>query len=316
MRGFLASHPNIAIPEVGSNMWTYFYGQYGDLRRPENLESCLQAMLRYKHVRFLDPDPDRIRREFKEGNQTYASLFDLFLMHYAERRGKPRWGAQTGLIESYADHLFSSYPGVKVIHMVRDPRDRYQASLEKWPDGRGRAGGAVARWRYSLALAERNSRRYPDDYLVVRFESMVEDPEAVVRSVCAFIGEEFQPAMMDMGDAPKHRALLAEGSDPEAPDRLLSDRHVGRYRSSVSPAELAFIQLHAGRLMKTYGYAPEELKLPAGDWARFAVVDWPSQMARMFTWRAVEEVNQRFPAFFGRTPGKRMIIDEPVGVAL
>ena len=30
MRAFLVSHPNIAIPAVGSNMWTYFYGQFGD----------------------------------------------------------------------------------------------------------------------------------------------------------------------------------------------------------------------------------------------------------------------------------------------
>jgi hypothetical protein len=272
-------------------------------------------MLRYKHVRFLDPDPERIRREFNEGSQTYARLFELFLLHYAERRGKPRWGAQTGLIESYADHLFFSYPGVKVIHMVRDPRDRYQASLEKWPDGKGRAGGAAARWRYSVALAERNSRRYPDGYLVVRFESLVEDPEAVVRRVCAFVGEEFHPAMMAMGDAPKHRALLAEGSDPGAPDRILSDRHVGRYRSSVSPAELAFIQLHAGRLMRTYGYAPDKVNLPAGGWARFAITAWPNQMVRMLIWRGVEEVNQRLPGLFGRRPGKRMIIDEPVGAA-
>ena len=36
LSGFLASHSNIAIPSVGSNMWTYFYGQYGDLGQPEN----------------------------------------------------------------------------------------------------------------------------------------------------------------------------------------------------------------------------------------------------------------------------------------
>ena len=37
MRAFLASHPRIAIPAVGSNMWTYFYGQYGDSRKEGQL---------------------------------------------------------------------------------------------------------------------------------------------------------------------------------------------------------------------------------------------------------------------------------------
>ena len=36
LRAFLVSHPNISIPAVGSNMWTYFYGQFGDLSDPEN----------------------------------------------------------------------------------------------------------------------------------------------------------------------------------------------------------------------------------------------------------------------------------------
>ena len=96
MRAFLASHPNIAIPAVGSNMETYFYGRFGDLGKAENLERCLAAMLRYKHVRFLDPDADRIRREFRQGPPTYARLFSLFLIHLAEREGKPRWGRRPG----------------------------------------------------------------------------------------------------------------------------------------------------------------------------------------------------------------------------
>ena len=68
---------------------------------------------------------------------TYARLFDLFLLHFAEREGKPRRGAQTGLIERYVDELIEAYDGVKIVHMLRDPRDRYLASLELWPRGPG-----------------------------------------------------------------------------------------------------------------------------------------------------------------------------------
>jgi hypothetical protein len=309
MAAYLGSHPDIAIPAVGSNMWTYFYGQYGDLGTPGNLARCLDAMLRYKHVRFLDPDPDRIRREFAAGPPTYAHLFALFLMHYAERSGKPRWGAQTGLIERYADHLFAAYPGLRIVHMVRDPRDRYEASLARWPDGRGRAGGAVARWRYSTALAERHARRHPDGYLIIRFEDLVHETETTVRRVCAFVDAPYTARMLRMDAAPKLRHTLEAGGGSGT--QLLTPQYIGQYRERVPPAELTYIQLHLGRRMRAYGYACERSLLSPAERVRFAATDWPSQAVRQLAWRGAEELQQRLPQWFGRRPGARM----DVGVA-
>ena len=309
MRGFLVSHPNIAIPPVGSNMETYFFRRFGDLGRPENLTRCLEAMLAYSHVRVLDPDPDRIRREFAEGPPTYARLFSLFLKNYAEQAGKPRWGAQTGLIERYADHLFAAYPATKIIHMVRDPRDRYEASLGLWPNGRGRAGGATARWRYSVQLAERNLAKYPDGYKVVRYEDLVTRTEEILRDVCRFLRERFHPEMLTMSGAPERRERLSGSGGGASSDDPLSKEFIGRFRGRIPPPELAFIQLHAGPLMRRYGYQPDELHFSASAWAHFATLDWPGQVARMVAWRSTEALEQRFPTMFPRTPDPRTLVD-------
>jgi hypothetical protein len=313
MSAFLTSHPRIAIPAVGSNMWTYFHGQYGDLGDDDNLDRCLADLLAYKHVRFLDPDPGRIRWEFRAGPPTYARLFALFLVHFAERQGKPRWGAQTGLIERYADHLVAAYPGVRIIHMVRDPRDRYEASLARWPDGKGRAGGAVARWRYSTALAERHQRRHPGQYLVVRFEDLVAEPERVLQRVCAFLREDFEPAMLAMPAAPKHRALLA-GDAPVVGTVPLSDAFIGRHRDHVPPRELAFMQAQLRPRLQAYGYPVAPVPLSPADRVALALRDWPNQTARMVAWRTVEALQQWFPAVVRRRPGSEMIV-EPVEVS-
>jgi hypothetical protein len=310
MRAFLASHPHIAIPAVGSNMETYFYGRFGDLADPANLDRCLAAMLRYKHVAFLRPDEARIRRQFAQGPATYERLFSLFLIHFAEREGKPRWGAQTGLIERYADQLFAAFDGVKVIHMLRDPRDRYEASLALWPDGKGRAGGATARWRYSVRLAERNLRRYPDGYRVVRFEDLIREPEPTMRAVCAFLDEPFEASMLAMPGAEKHRAMLAEGAEDSTADGApLSEAFIGRYRGRIPERELAFMQLHLGAAMRRHGYEPEPVRLSAGSRARFVALDRPNQAVRMAAWRAVEEAQQRFPRVVPRRPGSRMRVE-------
>jgi hypothetical protein len=308
MAAFLSSHPRIAIPPVGSNMETYFLDRFGDLRHPDNLERCLATMLRYSHIRALGTDPDELRARFSEGPPTYERLFSLFLRQYAEHLGKPRWGAQTGLIEAYADRLFRAFPGAKVVHMVRDPRDRYEASRALWPDGRGEAGGATARWRYSTGLAEKNRRRHPDGYLVVRFEDLVWDPERALREVCAFLDESFTPSMLGMEGAPDRRARLRERAERVGGRGLLSEAYVGRYRGRVPPADLAFLQLHAGRRMAAFGYRADPIALSPADRARFVLRRWPSQAARMVAWRGMEELRARMPSRFGRDPDPRTML--------
>jgi hypothetical protein len=310
MAAFLTSHPRIAIPPVGSNMETYFLNRFGDLGRPANRERCLSAMMRYSHIRILDPDLGGIRRWFAAGPPSYERLFAAFLQDYAERLGKPRWGAQSGLIEAHAEELFAAHEDAKVVHMVRDPRDRYEASLSMWPDGKGKAGGATARWRYSTGLAERNRRRHPHDYLVVRFEDLVHSPERILREVCSFLGEAFAPEMLAMGGALERRERLMARSHGDLERGFLSEAFVGRYRDRVSARELAFIQLHAGRRMAAFGYRSDELEMSFVDRMRFALGDWPQQAARMTGWRVVEEMHRWAPARIGRDPDPKTIVDD------
>jgi len=313
MRSFLASHPNISIPAVGSNMWTYFYNQFGDLKNQDNFERCLEAMLKYKHVRFLQPDPDRIRQAFWEGEPTYARLFSLFLIHFAENEGKPRWGAQTVLIERYADQLFSAYPGLKIIHMTRDPRDRYEASIALWPKGKGRAGGAVTRWIYSTRLAERHLKRYPDHYKIVRFESLISDPEKTLREVCDFLDENYLPTMLAMdGASTNFRSKLMKGKHLEFGESPLSKEYIGKFRENLSEREIAFIQLHAGKKMQAYDYPMEPIDFSPIQWLSFGIIELPNQWFRMLGWFFVEVLQQNFPGLVGRNPGQRMIIDAPL----
>jgi hypothetical protein len=292
---------------VGSNLWSYFYGQYGHLGNDKNLESCLRALERYKHARFIGIDAERVRSEFRAGEPTYARLFAIVHQHYAERQGKPRWGDQTGLVERYADEIFAAYPGVRMIQMVRDPRDRYEASLRMWPKGQGRAGGAVARWSYSFAFGQRNKRRHGERYRLLRYEDLVADVEGVARDICAFVGEEFEPAMLELGAAPKYRQKLEAGRDG---DRLISSRQIGAFRGRIETAELAFIQQQLRRQMRLMGYAPEPTPMTLGQRLGYVAVRWPSHEMRRLVWAALETIQSRLPRFVGRRPDMAMVVDE------
>jgi hypothetical protein len=308
LRAILASHPNISIPAVGSNMWTYFYGQFGDLGRAENFERCLDSMMHYKHVIFLKPDPDRIRKEFWQGPPTYARLFSLFHQHHAEREGKPRWGDQTGLIERYADAIFEAYPAAKMIHMLRDPRDRYEASLTLWPKGKGRAGGATARWLYSFYLAKRNIRKFPDRYKIIRFESLVSDPEQNIREICAFLDEDYVPAMLTMEGAPTHRDKLLHGSMFEEGTSPLSENFIGLYRRAIPKQEIAYMQNLAGKQMAALDYTLDAINFSLLERAIYIFYSLPLNWIRMVSWLTLEIIQHNMPSLIGRKPSTKMII--------
>ncbi|HEX2980934.1 MAG TPA: sulfotransferase [Anaerolineaceae bacterium] len=308
LQAFLTSHPNISIPAVGSNLWSYFYGQYGDLRQPDNFERCLDALLHYKHALFLQPDPNRLRWEFWQGAPSYARLFGLLHQHYAERTGKPRWGDQTGLIERYADEILEASPRARILHMLRDPRDRYEASLAMWPDGKGRCGAATARWKYSADLAQRNLERYPDRYRIIRFETLIHRPEETLQEICDFLGETYTPAMLTMEGSPGHREKLRQGGATEGIP--LSTSFIGRYRSVISKPEVAFIQEFSRRQMTAFGYELDPVHFSTSEAFAYATQTRAVNFVRMVAWLTMEQFQQRYPAFFGRRPSNAMMISK------
>jgi hypothetical protein len=281
LRLMLSSHPNIAMTRR-TNMWTRYYGRYGNLGDSANFERCLTALLQSKHVRVLEPDPDRIRREFRQGRPTYARLFGLVQEHFAERMGKPRWGDQLAFIESYADPIFAAFPDAKMIHMIRDPRDRYADSATAGPHRRGKVGWDTARWLYSTGLAKRNRRRYPEQYKIAQYETLISRPEETLREVCAFLNEEFSPGMLTMenairfGESSPNRASELP---PDAGSRTPDSQKV------MSGCEIAFMQIKAGDVMSAWGYRPKPVDLTFTDHLMFRLVDGPANSAGMLAWR-------------------------------
>jgi hypothetical protein len=283
----LASHPNLAMTRR-TNLWPYFYNQYGDLNQPENVERLFKVMRRYRRLHVINLDFDLLFQEFCQGERSYIRLFTLLWEQVARTRGKPRWGDKSLNTERYADLIFASYPGARLLHIVRDPRDRYASALKRWKKIRGGAGSGTAMWLASVAMAERNLERYPDQYMVVRYESLAEDPENTLKKVCAFIDEEYTPAMLSMKGAEAFRDTGGNSSfEPHETGRI-SSRSIGRFRKALPQRAIAFMQAVAGREMNTYGYAPEPLALSLSERLVFSLVDLPLNLLRVASWNARE----------------------------
>ncbi len=278
LRLVLGAHPELSLTRR-TYMWDRFFGRFGDLHRTRNLDRCLATMLRDAGVRALEPDEDRIRREFLQGPATYARLFALVHRHHAERLGKRRWGEQLGFVERFADPIFAAFPTARMIHMIRDPRDR--ETLAATGRSPGRVGWETARWLRSAELAERNCRRYSDGYRVVRYETLAAQPTETVRELCAFIDEAFLDGM-DQALA----SVTFAGTDAADPERRPARRSV-----HASTADVAFVNRYARRQLPAFGYPVTEPALSPREHLSFLLVDQPVNRAAMAAWHIVGAVD-------------------------
>lgn len=282
----LASHPNISMVRR-TNMWRYFYRRYGNLSQLENFERCLNEMLHYNRMKHLKPDPDRIRSEFWQGEPTYGRLFALFHEHYAEQVGKPRWGDKSLHTEHYVDQVLSEFPTAKILHMTRDPRDRYASVRKRHGKDKQRVGASTGRWLHSMRMAQRNLEHYPENYIVIQYENLARNPEETLRWICSFIQEEYTPAMLSMGGAAEYRDSGGNSSFDSIEPGVISTRSIGRYRQVLKNQEIAFIQIFTGKVMEAFGYHTEPVKFTPSDRWLFYLTVLPINLARMLGWLAL-----------------------------
>jgi hypothetical protein len=294
MYALLATHPNLSLVRR-SDMWRYFYGQFGDLSQPENFERCLKAMLSYKRIVNLEPDPERIRREFGRGEASYGRLFALVHQHHAERAGKTRWGDKSLHNEEYADQIFSEFPQAKLIHIIRDPRDRYASVLKRLNATSRRIGTDTVKWLASARIARRAAQKYPDRVLIVRYETLAQYPTETLHLVCEFIGEPYTPEMLTMSGAPRYHKKGANTAFEKVKPGVISTRSIGRFREVISPWEIAFIQTFAGRMMTEIDYKLEPTRLSAKERLAYLTALPPglARMARWLVWDKVSELKGR-----------------------
>ncbi len=286
MRIILGAHPHLVFSHR-ANMWTSYYNRYGDLNQADNLDRCLEDMLKSKHIRSLISDMHRLKLDLETVSVSYGSLFALIHKQYAAEMGRIRWGDQTEFIERYADQIFAAYPHARIIHMLRDPRDRYEAMKHKF-HRRGGLGVATARWKISAMLAQKNQSKYPEQYKVIRYETLVTNPNTTLYETCEFLGEEFFIEMLRLEN--EARFAKNESDDAEETSDPLTTKYIGCYRNKLLPSEVAYIQNQARDLMRAFQYPLDPIRFSLSERVRFHMLDETVNSFYKFSWHINDRI--------------------------
>lgn len=258
LQSLLGAHERIAAPPELHFILrvAYFADYFGDLADDHNLRRALHEALN-PPLDILSEcgfDEDALFERAAAGPRSYAGLFAAIMDDYAERNGKPRWAEKTP--SQRPDDIWNLFPDALVVHIVRDPREVVASSLDMPWERRRPAAIARDLRDFTLETVERGRRAGAAQYLQVRYEDLARQPEAVLRLVCAFVGENYDEGMLD--PARRGRALMpSAGWQAQAAQAIAPV--TSKWRARLSAADRVRVQAIACDLLAPYGYdAPSE----------------------------------------------------------
>lgn len=140
-------------------------------------------------------------------------------------------------IHRNAPRMAGLFPKAKFIHLLRDPRDVARSSV-----GMGWNGNSYFGVRHWIGTEKgwEEAGIAPEQVLTVRFEELMQDLEAGLGEICAFLDLDFEPRMLDY-----HKTSTYGPPDPNIAQK---------WRKKAGAREIARIEGLAGPLMDARGY--------------------------------------------------------------
>jgi Sulfotransferase family len=189
---------------------------------------------------------------------------------YAEHQGKPRWGDKTPGYTMYMGPISKTLPEAHFVHVIRDGRAVALSRMRTLALRPTEVSKVARRWQRRLRKARSKGEKL-DHYLEIRYEALIREPEATLRSVAEFIDLPWDPVMLSYHQRSEERlaeldrdipawgrklprsaesrmALHQQTTKPPDPARI------DRWREELSAEELRAFEDEAGETLAELGY--------------------------------------------------------------
>jgi hypothetical protein len=183
-----------------------------------------------------------------------AAFRDVTAAHSAPQL----WVEKTPLNEFHVDRL-ATFPQARFIHLVREPSATLSSLLELY-----RTAGSARFNRaehthiiaQSMRQARRNQRRYPERYLIVRYEDLTAEPHQEMERVRTFLGISPHGSL----------TIPTVGGRPMRSNSSFERGEAGvvRRRSppALSTADARLVAALAADVARQFGYSTAPLPIP------------------------------------------------------
>ena len=245
IRDLLNQNDQIAIPDIE----THFIPDL--LERNLSLVEAYEKVKQSAFIKIYDsrgialPKLESFEKLLKTDSTT--KFIELLLKYYANEGSfkwdeKVIWGDKTPLYLRHLDILEKHFSTSKVVHIIRDPRDRALSVKKTWGKSMYRT---TEKWRQEIEDSL-PFRKDVNSMIEIRYEDLITHPEKTLTKVCEFLGVPFQEKMLQLKKpSEKH----GENS------KLLKINKSNTSKYLDSPVKvIKKIEEIAGPLMEEYGY--------------------------------------------------------------
>lgn len=249
-------HPDIAVPfesflYKGFVPWLRYYG---DLNKRRNRERLLRDMLSVRLREWIPRVDEQAARQQIESNGRFdfPGIVAGIMESWCNAQGKRRWGEKTPQHIFFADQILEGFPQAQFIHIVRDGRD-VAVSWRHVKFGPEHVYASALRWSDVLEAGRAlKGRLGPTQYLELRYEDLLQDTEATMRRVCAYLDERYSPDMLSFYRTNKR--YPTDGINNANLAKPVMTGNTGKWRQRLSPREIRIFETVAGDQLEHYGY--------------------------------------------------------------
>jgi len=254
LRDLLRGHPRIGVPPAGTQFlprWVAQWQRFGDLADRARFARFYRWNQRTPYFLYLSQHENGTisEDEWYDRCRTFtpAEVFEALVRRDVEAPPESDivWGDRSPDYIHQIPLLVSLFPHARVIHIVRDARDRCLSIQRRNGAGIARA---AQRWADGVGAARRDGGGLGERYLEVRYEDLIANPERELRRCCDLVGVEFDPSLTTLKFTSEHTG------DARGAQEVVAG-NTGKYKDALSARTIRRIEEIAGAELRSYGYA-------------------------------------------------------------
>lgn len=255
----LRNHFRISLPTGESHFFIPLYhnrASFGDLSRLENIRAVLEAMYAQSKdflegdLHGLKFDVDNLARQLHaEGRHTMPTIISGLFEKNAQGEGKVRWGDKTPYYVMHIPKLLEWFPDAQIVHLIRDGRDVALSLFGRRHDfGVYNAYFAAEYWESYVERGRAVGQTLaPHQYLELRYEDLLAQPEESMKVLCDFLGEAYSDTLFDVNPVEN------PGKTPLVHQSIKAD-NAGKWRTQMTLAQIQAFESVAGNTLLQSGY--------------------------------------------------------------
>lgn len=244
--------------------------KYGDLQRDENFAMLVDDVCRLVE---LNPVPwegvtlDRKKVAADCRERSLVAVFGSVYQAFADARSAETWLCKSMQNTLFLPEIDAYFRDGKYIYLYRDGRD-VAVSFRKAVVGEKHFYHIAKEWAETQRLALQHRSRVPADrFINVSYEELTSQTEQTVRRLCAFLGVDYKPSMLEFHTSDEAKRAADSSALWHNVVKPVMSNNTRKFLKEASREDIEIFESVAGDVLDALGY--ERVYVPRGEERKF-----------------------------------------------